>query len=225
MTHGNGRRPELRATRHGELAANGDLICKRSHAIGVAPQLTGILRRWREVVLDSHLRVPAALVNELLAAWALLPIPHFLSEEGRQEVGDRAEAYSYRLEQDNSRDPSRVQWVALDDASLGYDIRNTDGSPVRCIEVKGSQEQAVRFFLSSNEWEVGHSLGEAYEVHFWGGISLTRPRPEEYRALRDAGYPLIFRDLGATIAAGALVASPSEYLVTAAARSSSPKPR
>jgi uncharacterized protein DUF3883 len=158
----------------------------------VAAQLTGALRRWSEVILDSHLRVLAALVEELLAAWALQPIPRSPNEEVRREVGDRAEAYSYRWEQENAGDPSRVHWVALDDDSLGYDIRNAGTSPERCIEVKGSQGCKVRFLLSSNEREVAHRLGDAYEVHFWGGISLTRPRPEEYRALREEGYPLVF---------------------------------
>jgi hypothetical protein len=198
----------------GEFSADGDLVCKRSSAVGVAAQLTGALRRWREVILDSHLRVPAALVGELLATWALQPIPRFPSEEVRQEVGDRAEAYSYRWEQENSVDPSRVQWVALDDESLGYDIRNAGTSPERFIEVKGSQGREVRFFLSSNEWEVGHSLGDAFEVHFWGGISLARPRAEEYRALKLQGYPLVFRHLAATVQSGELIATPSQFLIT-----------
>lgn len=199
-----------------QFTAGGDLICKRSHALGVAAQLTAILRRWSEVSLDSHLRVPAGLVDELLATWALQPVPRFSNEDARREIGDRAEAYSYRLEQENAREPARVIWVSLDDDSLGYDIRNAVGSPARCIEVKGSQDRQTRFFLSSNEWDVGHHLGDYYEVHFWGGISLTRPRPEEYRALRSEGYPLIFRNLGAAIAAGTLEAKPSQYLVTAA---------
>lgn len=197
----------------GEFTAGGDFVCKRSSAIGGSAQLSGVLRRWREVTLDSHLRVSAALIDELLATWALQPIPRSPNEEVRNEVGNRAEAYSYRFEQENSEDPSRVQWVALDDDSLGYDIRNAGKSPERCIEVKGSQGSEARFFLSSNEWEVGHSLGDAYEVHFWGGISLTRPRSEEYRALREAGYPLVFRDLARALQSGELTATPSEYLI------------
>jgi len=202
----------------GEFTAGGDLVCKRSHAVGVAAQLTGTLRRWREVVLDTHLRVPAALVEELLATWALQPVPRLPSEEARQEVGDRAEAYSYRLEQETASDPSRVHWVALDDDSLGYDIRNAATSPERCIEVKGSQGQGVRFFLSTNEWEVGHCLGDAYEVHFWGSISLARPRPAEYRELREKGYPVVFRNLARALESGELLATPSEYLITKVGR-------
>jgi len=166
-----------------EFTADGDLVCKRSSAIRVATQLTGILRRWHGAILDSHLRIPAALVDQLLATWTLQPIPRFRSGELRHEVADRAEAYSYRLEQERTSDPSRVQWVVLDDDSLGYDIRNTGTSPERCIKVKGSQRNEVRFLLSSNEWKIGHTLGDAYEIHFWGGISSTCPRSEEYRAL------------------------------------------
>lgn len=197
-----------------EFTTSGDLVCKRSHAIGAAAQLTGTLRRWKEVGLDSHLRVPVALVDELLATWALQPVPRFRNEAARREVGDRAEAYSYRLEQETSGDPSCVQWVALDDDSLGYDIRNGVATPARCIEVKGSQGREVRFFLSLNEWEVGHCLGDAYELHFWGGISPARPRPAEYRALRQEGYPLVFKNLARAFETGKLQATPTEYLIT-----------
>lgn len=198
----------------GEVSGGGELACRRASALNAAAQLVGVLRRWNEVTLDSHLRVPADLVRELLATWSLQPILWSLNEETRHEVGDRAEAYSYRREQEKAGDPSRVQWVALDDDSLGYDIRNAGTSPARCIEVKGSQGSDVRFFLSSNEWDVGHKLGDAYEVHFWGGISLTRPRPEEYRTLRSAGYPLVIRNLVKAIGSGELLATPSQYLVT-----------
>ncbi len=200
----------------GELSVGGDLVCRRASAVDGAAQLTGVLRLWSEVTLGSHLRVPADLVRELLATWSLQPIPRSPNEEIRREVGDRAEAYSFRWEQDNAADPSRVQWVALDDDSLGYDIRNTGSSPERCIEVKGSQGTNTRFFLSRNEWNVGHERGDAYEIHFWGGISLTRPRLEEYRTLRRAGYPLVFRNLGKAFDSGDLLAAPSQYLVTAA---------
>lgn len=200
----------------GEFTASGDLVCARSRAVGVAAQLTGALRRWKEVILDSHLRVPAPLVDELLAIWALQPVPRQANEEARREIGDRAEAYSYQLEQERAGDPSRVLWVALDDDLLGYDIRNAETSPERCIEVKGSQGREVRFLLSSNEWEVGHGLGEAYEIHFWGGVSLTRPRAAEYRELRKEGYPLVFRNLARTLASGALIGTPSQYLITKA---------
>jgi hypothetical protein len=202
----------------GDFTVSGNLVCKRSHALGVAAQLTGALRRWTDVVLDSHLRVPATLVEELLATWALQPIPRRPDEEARQEIGDRAEAYSYQLERERAGDPSRVQWVALDDDALGYDIKNAATSPERCIEVKGSQGPEVRFFLSSNEWEVGHRLVEAYEIHFWGGISLTRPRATEYRQLREQGYPLVFRNLPRVLESGQLIGTPSQYLITKVGR-------
>lgn len=209
----------------GKISGGGELVCARAFALSAAAQLTGVLRRWRGVTLDTHLRVPADLVRELLATWSLQPFPSSSNEETRHEVGDRAEAYSYRWEQEKARDPSEVQWVALDDDSLGYDIRSTGTTPERCIEVKGSQGGDVRFFLSSNEWEIGHRLGDAYEIHFWGGVSPARARPEEYRALRDAGYPLVFRNLRRTIALGDLLATPSQYLVIVGSPSgSSPQP-
>jgi len=198
----------------GELSDGGDLVCKRAAALSAAAQLTGVLRLWREVVLDSHLRVPTALVRELLATWSLQPLPQSPNDEIRREIGDRAEAYSYRWEQENAEDSSRVQWVALDDDSLGYDIRNAASLPERCIEVKGSQGSDVRFFLSANERKVAEELGDAYEIHFWGAISLTRRRLEEYVALRSAGYPLVFRNLAKAIESGDLLATASQYLVT-----------
>jgi len=198
----------------GEISEGGGFTCRRALALNSAAQLTGVLRSWREITLDSHLRVPATLVRELLTTWSLQPIPGPPDEETRHEVGDRAEAYSYRWEQEKAGDPSRVHWVALDDDSLGYDIRNTEGSPERCIEVKGSQGNDLRFFLSSNEWRIGHELGDAYEIHFWGGISLARQRLEEYGALRATGYPLVFRNLGRTLTLGELVATASQFLLT-----------
>lgn len=129
-------------------------------------------------------------------------------------MGDRAEAYSYRLELETTTDQTAVEWVALDDDSLGYDIRNTATSPGRHIEVKGSQGRDVRFFMSANEWAVGHRLGGAYEVHFWGGIVLTRSRPEEYQSLRAEGYPMVFRDLPDCVRARRLEAQASQYVVT-----------
>lgn len=206
----------------GSITAGGDLVCKRSDAVRVAAQLSGALRRWPEVVLDSHLRVPADLVDRLLATWVLQPVPRMPSEDARQEVGDRAEAYSYRLEQERADDPARVQWVALDDDSLGYDIRIAATPLERFIEVKGSQGQDVRFFLSANEWTVGHRLGSAYEVHFWGGVNLARSRPAEYSALRTEGYPLVFKHLAACVTAGRLNAIPSQYLITTAADQTPP---
>jgi hypothetical protein len=202
----------------GEISQSGDLTCRRVLALDSAAQLTGVLRCWRQVTLDTHLRVPGTLVRELLTTWALQPIPKSPDDETRHEVGDRAEAYSYRWEQEKAGDPSRVQWVALDDDSLGYDIRNTEGSPERCIEVKGSQGHDLRFFLSSNEWSIGHRLGDAYEIHFWGDISVARKRLEEYGALRDAGFPFVFRNLGKTLASGELCAIPSQFLLTSGPR-------
>ena len=188
--------------------------CRRASAFDLAPQLIGVLRLWPDVTLDEYLQVPVALERELLTSWVLHPIPRVPGEAIRNEIGDRAESYSFRWEQEQAVHPSDVHWPALDDDSLGYDVRNTGSDPERFIEVKGSQGDEVRFFLSKNQWEVGHRLGDAYEIHFWGGISLTRPRPAEYSALRKIGYPIVFRNIRTAIATDVLSATPSEYLVT-----------
>ena len=205
----------------GDLSVAGDLVCSRNVAVAVGAQLTGLLRLWEGVTLTHQLWVPAPIVQELLAAWSLQPIPRVTSEGPSREVGDRAESYSYRWEQEKAKDPSLIQWVALDDDSLGFDILNRGGSPERCIEVKGSQQTRIRFFLTANEWATSSRKGAAYEVQFWGGISVARPRLEEYEALRQAGYPLVFADLQNAFRSGALKATPSEYVVTGGAESSS----
>lgn len=197
-----------------ELSDEGGLVCRRSAALRSAAQLTAVLRRWEEVELDSHFRVPKALVQELLEGWSLRSVPVWAGEQARNKVGDRAEAYSYRLELEASEDPSDVAWVSLDDDSLGYDIRNSTSSPARCIEVKGSGRSELRFFMSANEWRKGHKLGDQYEIQYWGEVSLGRTRSDEYIALRDAGYPLVFRNLKESLAACRLLAAPSEYEVT-----------
>ena len=202
----------------GEVSTAGDFTCRRASAVDVAAQLVGALRRWKEVTLDSHLRIPSALVHDLLD-WSLQPIPGSNEDSVRQEIGNRAESYSYRLGRETSDDPSRIRWVALDNDSLGYDIIDGASSPERHIEVKGSQGREVRFFLSPNEWEVGRSLGDAYEVQFWGGITPTRRRAEEFDALRKEGFPKVFVNLARSIGDGELQATPSEYLVTTPAES------
>ncbi|MET7906625.1 DUF3883 domain-containing protein [Streptomyces sp. NPDC005355] len=114
----------------------------------------------------------------------------------------------------NADDPTAVRWVARDDESLGYDIEDSNFSPKRRIEVKASAEKIVRFFLSPNELEVARRLGDDYEVHFWGGVSVKASIKEEYERLVRDGYPLIFRGLDALLRSGRLNAVPTQYLVT-----------
>jgi hypothetical protein len=161
--------------------------------------------------------IPVDLVAELTAAWALLPPPSAAETDlasRRKAIGDRAEMYSWQLERLLAVYPSTIAWVARDDATLGYDIEDRSTQPYRRIEVKGSGGRRTRFFLSDNEWRKAHDRPDSYEVHFWGGIDLNRPVSEEFQFLRTDGYPMVFTNIPALLAAGALEATPDRWSVT-----------
>jgi hypothetical protein len=82
------------------------------------------------------------------------------------------------------------------------------------IEVKGSTDTTLRFFLSANEFGRAAQYREAYEVQFWGGIDLNRPAPQEFAILREAGFPRVFVDVLALIENGVLQARPESWRVT-----------
>jgi Domain of unknown function (DUF3883) len=193
--------------------ATGHIYCRRSVAVGAAPQLVGILRRFPDVVWADRLVIPADLAAELSDIWVLPD-----RETGfdvRKAIGDRGELYSYRYEQMQARDPLKIHWVARDDDTLGYDIEDLNFNPRRRIETKASGGLETRFILSKNEWEVAHKESSAYEIHYWGRINLNRPARDEFAQLRRANFPLIYRDLPALVAEGVLTVAVSQYLVTA----------
>lgn len=165
--------------------------------------------------------IPSDLVAELTAGWALLPplTGQTDLEVRHKSIGNRGELYSWQRERLSATNPSSIAWVALDDDNLGYDIEDRDARPHRRIEVKGSGGRLVRFFLSDNEWRKAHDDPQLYEIHFWGGIDLNRPVAEEYQALRAEGYPLVFADLPALLARGALDATPDRWRVSTPTRS------
>lgn len=164
--------------------------------------------------------IPSDLVAELTAGWALLPplTGQTDLEVRHKSIGNRGELYSWQRERLSATNPSSIAWVALDDDNLGYDIEDRDARPHRRIEVKGSGGRLVRFFLSDNEWRKAHDDPQLYEIHFWGGIDLNRPVAEEYQALRAEGYPLVFADLPALLARGALDATPDRWRVSTPTR-------
>jgi hypothetical protein len=191
------------------------MVCPAELAIKVAPQLVGILRRFgQSVSLTDELTIAADLATEIGDVWSLLPPPVTPEADHRKDMGNRGEIFSYRYCRMNADDPTAVRWVARDDESLGYDIEDSNFSPKRRIEVKASAEKIVRFFLSPNELEVARRLGDDYEVHFWGGVSVKASIKEEYERLVRGGYPLIFRGLDALLRSGRLNAVPTQYLVT-----------
>jgi len=173
--------------------------------------------RWP--IRSGHtLEIPAELINELLAVWALIAPPseeRAIEETRRRSIGDRAEAYSYQLERLAAVDSSHIVWVARDDSNLGYDIEDRSRSPRRRIEVKGSGGGDPRFFMSDNEWRKAHEDPSSYEVQFWGGIDLNRPAAEEYVALRERGYPVILHNLPALVALDHVTAATERWRICA----------
>jgi hypothetical protein len=85
--------------------------------------------------------------------------------------------------------------------------------PSRCIEVKGSRGTQVAFILSANELDKARKLGLRYEIHFWGDIRLHLREADDYRRLRDAGYPIVIQDPAATLFADQWICEPAEYRV------------
>ncbi|MFJ4755004.1 DUF3883 domain-containing protein [Streptomyces sp. NPDC088763] len=197
-----------------DIDSAGSLVCSRDLAVSVAPQLTGILRRFATVSFSDELRIEASLVSEMGDVWSLLPAPVGPVLDFKKDMGNRGELYSYQFCRMHAADGTKVRWVARDDETLGYDIEDLNYDPKRRIEVKASGDANVRFYLSQNEWAVARELGDNYEVHFWGGISLKSPVQEEFDKLRGLGFPLIFRGLSNLITSGSLAAIPTQYLVT-----------
>jgi hypothetical protein len=62
-------------------------------------------------------------------------------------------------------------WSAIQDETLGYDIRSCDlssGVPRDLyIEVKASEQKPFVFFLTENEWKVAQTFRDSYVFHFW----------------------------------------------------------
>lgn len=149
--------------------------------------------------------------------WALLPPPareEAAAEAIRKTIGNRGELYSYQFERLEADAASDIVWVARDDDNLGYDIEDRSADPRRRIEVKASGEAIVRFFLSENEWRKAHEAPATYEIQFWGGIDLASDPADEFKRLRDQGFPLVFSDLPTQLGNGDLRAAPVKWRVT-----------
>jgi hypothetical protein len=74
----------------------------------------------------------------------------------------------YLLRQDCPYEPV---WVALDDNSLGYDIRSyryviNEWLPY-AIEVKSTSTSKIRFYLTRNEGNLAGRMGQLYSLHYW----------------------------------------------------------
>ncbi len=201
----------------GEMQADASLRCEIGPAREAAAQLVGVLHAWPGVVNDFHLDVPADLLAELDAPWSLIPVPVTRADR-RKAIGDRGEAYSYEYLRRTGGEPDAVRWVALDDDSLGYDVEDGAGGSTDYVEVKASEQRDLKFYLSSNEYDVAHRLGPAYHVHFWAPINLSLDPTTEFDRLVAAGAPLVFRHLSERLADGDLEAEAETWVVRRADR-------
>jgi hypothetical protein len=163
--------------------------------------------------LDRALSVPVELATEVLDFWAVAQPSSSLSAL-KDEIGVRAELYSFQYERERAADPTKVNWVAREDDSLGYDLLDLNPRPQRLIEVKGSGARTLRFYVSDNELRVAEENPQSYEIHFWGGIDTQRQRPQEYKLLREQGFPELIMDVFAAIRDGHLASRTASLLVT-----------
>lgn len=202
----------------GRVDSNGNLECSTKTARTVAPQLLGLLRYWPTVRVLPVVQIPKELITELSTIWALLPpvaqVPSWALE--RKAVGDRAEMYTVQWERTRATDASKIIWVARDADDLGWDVEDRSINPSRYIEVKGRRDNQMIFFISKQEWTKAHEMPLQYEIHFWGGIDLTRDPAHEYASLTAAGYPLILMNLPAQLAVGTWHAVPDRWRVSIA---------
>ncbi len=200
---------------NGSRDGDGNLICELRVARVGAAQLLGILGWWPTFQSRPQVFIPKALADELGAVWALLPppveVPAWAAE--RKAVGDRAEMYTVQAERTSAPSASSIRWVARDADDLGWDVEDHSGAQVRRIEVKGRRDGQVVFYLSENELKKAREFGNAYEIHFWGTIDLSRDPAVEYAALRESGYPLILENPASAIEAGDWIAEPVRWRV------------
>ena len=196
---------------------DGSLTCPTRQARRACPQLIGILLQWIDVTATPIMQIPADLVRELEAVWALLPPTEpgdTLTDTIRKTIGNRGELYSYQFERLAAETASDIVWVARDDETLGYDIEDRSIQPRRRIEVKASGDTTVRFFLSDNEWRKAHENPQHYEIHFWGGIDLAANPAEEFQRLRGLGYPRVFVDLPSLFGSQQLSSIPVKWRIS-----------
>lgn len=89
-------------------------------------------------------------------------------------LGRKAEQLSFELERARLATfpyPAEPEWVALNDAGAGYDIRSaclTGSAAIPLfIEVKASERVPPVVHLTRNEWEFGTRMKGQYVFHVW----------------------------------------------------------
>jgi hypothetical protein len=200
----------------GEATTDGEharLLQSRTRT--VAPALAAVVGwqpAWRT---DDEFIVPLETLKTAMAAAAMEIAdgrPDWVEE--RERVGHRAEAYSLRLERE-LHGAGVVLHVSRDEGDrFGYDLEDISTEPSRLIECKGSRSTTLSFVMSANELEVARRNPDRYEIHYWGGISLRRSPDDDYRALREAEYPIVMTDPADAINRSELVAEAVAWKLT-----------
>jgi len=203
-------------------SSDGTLRCSMTTARTLAPQLIGVLQKWKGVSVYPEIVLPRVAADLISGITTVLPpavvVPRWV--EDQKAVGNRAEAYSLQFE--SSRVPlSLLTWASQDSDSLGYDIEDRSQQPSRLIEVKGKRDQSILFYISENQLKRATLAGDRYEVHFWGNIDLSTDPEIEYCQLRDAGYPFVIRDIAGNIGTEWCL-EPVEWRVTPIVHANSP---
>jgi hypothetical protein len=175
------------------LLGRGDRLLVRE-ARRLAPRVTEVIT-WNPAWRDSdHVLVPVAVFEDGLSSAALeIPTTRARWIEEREEVGRRAEGYTLRLAyvMNGARHVLHASREGGD--GLGYDIEVTFPSR-RFIEAKGSRSEKIVFVMSRNELATAEKAGPAYEIHFWGGIDLTKSPVDEFPNLVRQGWPTVIKD-------------------------------
>lgn len=128
------------------------------------------------VAADLFRRSPT---EEVIAWWDRLANMQRAADATRNlENGRSAERRTFEAERSRltlEGCPFEPEWTALDDNSAGFDILsyvNRESQWLsRAIEVKSSTSDAIRFFLTRNEFDTAARMADRYELHFWGGSS------------------------------------------------------
>lgn len=117
------------------------------------------------------------VVNEATRLWWDHVASHFRRDEKDKllVIGREGEHRSMELETQRMYIHGRLDlhpvWIAIDDNTLGYDIRSytIDNGDIRplMIEVKATRLSPVAFHLSRHEWETAIRQSDNYRFHVW----------------------------------------------------------
>ena len=131
----------------------------------------------------------------------LAGLAYMNADISRMAVGRRAERLSMEYEQRRlakHENAPRVVWKSLDSNAAGYDIQSwrlLDGRWVPAyIEVKGTQQEPPRIFVTKNEWSVAVRHGSAYSFHVW---DVARSKMAEVSVAQMAAWVPADTDVGA----------------------------